>query len=153
MINIENTTAAERDIIANAMTPVMETILSAGRLLWDLQDEYFVWRKQEKLDEAAATRVGNSVCIAGEMIFDACAAFGIISGITDFMGAEPLIRNSKQVSQVVEVERQHARLYERVKRMGDDKRGLYQDIICNITEQSDEKALAMLSAIIKEVGA
>lgn len=153
MINIENTTAAERDIIANAMSPVMETILSAGRLLWDLQEEYFVWRKQEKLDEAAATRVGNSVCIAGEMIFDACAAFGIISGITDFMGAEPLIRNSKQVSQVVEVERQHARLYERVKRMGDDKRGLYQDIICNITEQSDEKALAMLSAIIKEVGA
>lgn len=153
MINIENTTAAERDIIANAMSPVMETILSAGRLLWDLQEEYFVWRKQEKLDEAAATRVGNSVCIAGEMIFDACAAFGIISGITDFMGAEPLIRNSKQVSQGVEVERQHARLYERVKRMGDDKRGLYQDIICNITEQSDEKALAMLSAIIKEVGA
>lgn len=153
MINIENTTAAERDIIADAMTPVMETILSAGRLLWDLQEEYFVWRKQEKLDEAAATRVGNSVCIAGEMIFDACAAFGIISGITDFMGAEPLIRNSKQVSQVVEVERQHARLYERVKRMGDDKRGLYQDIICNIVEQSDEKALAMLSAIIKEVGA
>lgn len=153
MINIENTTAAEHDIIADAMTPVMETILSAGRLLWDLQEEYFVWRKQEKLDEAAATRVGNSVCIAGEMIFDACAAFGIISGITDFMGAEPLIRNSKQVSQVVEVERQHARLYERVKRMGDDKRGLYQDIICNITEQSDEKALAMLSAIIKEVGA
>lgn len=153
MINIENTTAAERDIIADTMSPVMKTILSAGRLLWDLQDEYFVWRKQEKLDEAAATRVGNSVCIAGEMIFDACAAFGIISGITDFMGAEPLIRNSKQVSQVVEVERQHARLYERVKRMGDDKRGLYQDIICNITEQSDEKALAMLSAIIKEVGA
>ena len=153
MINIENTTAAERDIIANAMSPVMETILSAGRLLWDLQEEYFVWRKQEKPDEAAATRVGNSVCIAGEMIFDACAAFGIISGITDFMGAEPLIRNSKQVSQGVEVERQHARLYERVKRMGDDKRGLYQDIICNITEQSDEKALAMLSAIIKEVGA
>jgi hypothetical protein len=153
MINIENTTAAERDIIANAMPPVMETILSAGRLLWDLQEEYFVWRKQEKLDEAAATRVGNSVCIAGEMIFDACAAFGIISGITDFMGAEPLIRNSKQVSQVVEVERQHARLYEREKRMGDDKRGLYQDIICNIVEQSDEKALAMLSAIIKEVGA
>lgn len=153
MINIENTTAAERDIIANAMSPVMETILSAGRLLWDLQEEYFVWRKQEKLDEAAATRVGNSVCIAGEMFFDACAAFGIISGITDFMGAEPLIRNSKQVSQVVEVERQHARLYERVKRMGDDKRGLYQDIICNIAEQSDEKALAMLSAIIKEVGA
>lgn len=152
MINIENTTAAERGIIADAMTPV-ETILSAGRLLWDLQEEYFVWRKQEKLDEAAATRVGNSVCIAGEMIFDACAAFGIISGITDFMGAEPLIRNSKQVSQVVEVERQHARLYERVKRMGDDKRGLYQDIICNIVEQSDEKALAMLSAIIKEVGA
>lgn len=33
MINIENTTAAERDIIANAMSPVMETILSAGRLL------------------------------------------------------------------------------------------------------------------------
>lgn len=153
MINIENTTAAERDIIADAMAPVMETILSAGRLLWDLQEEYFVWRKQEKLDEAAATRVGNSVCIAGEMIFDACAAFGIISGITDFMGAEPLIRNSKQVSQVVEVERQHARLYERVKRMGDDKRGLYQDIICNIVEQSDEKALAMPSAIIKEVGA
>lgn len=153
MINIENTTAAERDIIANAMSPVMETILSAGRLLWDPQEEYFVWRKQEKLDEAAATRVGNSVCIAGEMIFDACAAFGIISGITDFMGAEPLIRNSKQVSQVVEVDRQHARLYERVKRMGDDRRGLYQDIICNITEQSDEKALAMLSAIIKEVGA
>lgn len=153
MINIENTTAAERDIIANAMSPVMETILSAGRLLRDLQEEYFVWRKQEKLDEAAATRVGNSVCIAGEMIFDACAAFGIISGITDFMGEEPLIRNSKQVSQVVEVERQHARLYERVKRMGDDKRGLYQDIICNIVEQSDEKALAMLSAIIKEVGA
>lgn len=53
MINIENTTAAERDIIADAMTPVMETILSAGRLLWDLQEEYFVWRKQEKLDEAA----------------------------------------------------------------------------------------------------
>lgn len=153
MINIENTTAAERDIIANAMTPVMEPILSAGRLLWDLQEEYFVWRKQEKLDEAAATRVGNSVCIAGEMIFDACAAFGIISGITDFMGAEPLIRNSKQDSQVVEVERQHARLYERVKRMGDDKRRLYQDIISNIVEQSDEKALAMLSAIIKEVGA
>ena len=150
MINIENTTAAERDIIANAMSPVMETILSAGRLLWDLQEEYFVWRKQ---DEAAATRVGNSVFIAGEMIFDACAAFGIISGIADFMGAEPLIRNSKQVSQVVEVERQHARLYERVKRMSDDKRGLYQDIICNIAEQSDEKALAMLSAIIKEVGA
>lgn len=153
MINIENTTAAERDIIADAMSPVMESILSAGRLLWDLQEEYLVWRKQEKLDEAAATRVGNSVCIAGEMIFDACAAFGIISGITDFMGAEPLIRNSKQVSQVVEVERQHARLYERVKRMGDDKRRLYQDIISNITEQSDEKALAMLSAIIKEVGA
>ena len=153
MINIENTTAAERDIIADAMAPVMETILSSGRLLWDLQEEYFVWRKQEKLDEAAATRVGNSVCIAGEMNFDACAAFGIISGITDFMGAEPLIRNSKQVSQVVEVERQHARLYERVKRMGDDKRGLYQDIICNIVEQSDEKALAMPSAIIKEVGA
>ena len=153
MINIENTTAAERDIIADAMSPVMEPTLSAGRLLWDLQDEYFVWRKQEKLDEAAATRVGNSVCIAGEMIFDACAAFGIISGITDFMGAEPLIRNSKQVSQVVEVERQHARLYERVKRMGDDKRRLYQDIISNIVEQSDEKALAMLSAIIKEVGA
>lgn len=40
MINIENTTAAERDIIANAMSPVMETILSAGRLLWDLQEEY-----------------------------------------------------------------------------------------------------------------
>lgn len=70
-----------------------------------------------------------------------------------FMGAEPLIRNSKQVAQVVEVEQQHARLYERVKRMGDDKRRLYQDIISNITEQSDEKALAMLSAIIKEVGA
>ena len=69
------------------------------------------------------------------------------------MGAEPLIRNSKQVSQVVEVERQRARLYERVKRMGDDKRRLYHDIISNITEQSDEKALAMLSAIIKEVGA
>lgn len=31
MIDIENTTAAERDIIANAMSPVMETILSAGR--------------------------------------------------------------------------------------------------------------------------
>lgn len=153
MINIENTTAAERDIITDTMSPVMETILSAGRLLWDLQEEYFVWRKQEKLDEAAATRVGNSVCIAGEMIFDACAVFGIIPGITDFMGAEPLIRNSKQVSQVVEVERQHARLRERVKRMGDDKRRLYQDIISNITEQSDEKALAMLSAIIKEVGA
>lgn len=28
-----------------------------------------------------------------------------------------------------------------------------RDIISNITEQSDEKALAMLSAIIKEVGA
>ena len=153
MISIENTTAAERDIIADAMLPVMETILSAERLLWDLQGEYFEFRNQEKLDEASATRVGNGVCIAGEMIFDACAAFGIISGITDFMGAEPLIRNSKQVSQVVEVERQRARLYERVKRMGDDKRRLYQDIISNITEQSDEKALAMLSAIIKEVGA
>lgn len=32
MINIENTTAAERDIIADAMSPVMETILRAGRL-------------------------------------------------------------------------------------------------------------------------
>ena len=152
MINIENTTAAERDIIADAMSPVMEPILSAGRLLWDLQDEYFVWRKQEKLDEAA-TRVGNSVCIAGEMIFDACAAFGIISGITDFMGTKTLIEHSEKISRVVEVERQHNRLYERVKRMGDERRGLYQGIISNIEEQSDEKALAMLSAIIKEVGA
>lgn len=153
MVNIEKTTAAQRDAIADTMTPIMETILSAGRLLWDLQEEYFVMRRQEKLDEHAATRVRNGVCIAGELIYDACAAFGILSGITDFMGTERLVEQSRDISQVVEVERQHERLYNRVKHMGDEKRGLYQDIICNIAEQSDEKALAMLSAIIKEVGA
>ena len=153
MVRIEKTTAAEREIIADTMSSTMEAVLSAGRLLWGLQDEYFCMGKQEKLSEADAERLGNMVCIAGELIYDACAAFGIISGITDFMGTKTLIEHSEKISRVVEVERQHNRLYERVKRMGDERRGLYQGIISNIEEQSDEKALAMLSAIIKEVGA
>ena len=84
MINIEKTTADERGLIVDTVCPIMNAVEDAKDLLSDIESEYFEMA-DPKLDQNDVKKIGLIVRVAGNLLFDACTAFGLLTGC-DFWG-------------------------------------------------------------------
>lgn len=88
MIYIEETTADERGLIADTVFPIMNAVENALGELTDMQDEYFGDADQKAISARDAEKMGRTIRISTELLFDACAAFGLLTGFDSWSGTK-----------------------------------------------------------------
>ena len=83
MIDIQKVTSDERGLIVDAVCPIMCAVEDAKDLLSDIEGEYFEVR-DIKLDQNDVERIALVVRVVGNMLYNACTAFGLLTGVDSF---------------------------------------------------------------------
>ena len=150
MIYIQKTTADERGLIIDAVSPIMSAVENAKDLLSDIESEYFE-AIDPKLDEYAVKRISLVVRVAGDMLFDACTAFGLLTGFDCFGNPQCAREQMKQIFRSQRVDKLNDQLCDKERHMGEEKKKCSIAARSKAHEMPDEQAEMVLSALLKEV--
>ena len=151
MISVQKTTADERWLIANAVFPIMVNVEYAMREIQELWDDYFSCRDQKAIQEGDAAKIERTLYIVSDMLWDACAAFGLLTASTEWSGTDTAREQMKQIEQAFQVEDLADKLHEKEKRLGAGEREKYIKARVKAYEMPDEQAAIALSALLKGV--
>ena len=151
MILIQKTTADERGLIGDAVGPIMEEIENAMRELNAIESEFFEMRGQKAISAVDAERMGRIIHISTDLLFDACTAFGLLTG-NDHWGEAKFAREQiEQISRAFRVNALADEIFKKEKYMNGEKRKSVIAARCKASEMSDEQAETVLSALLKGV--
>lgn len=150
MIDIQKVTSGERDIIADAVCPIMCAVEDAKDLLSGIESQYFEVRAPE-LDQTDVKRVALVLRVAGNMLFDACTSFSLLTGFDSFGNPEYAHKLMKQISCSKRVDKLANQLYDKEGHMGEEKQKYIRATRRKAKEMPDEQAELVLSALLKGV--
>lgn len=150
MINIQKVTYDERCLISDAVYPIMNAVEDAKDLLSDIESEYFAARNP-KLDPQSVERLALVVRVAGNMLLDACTAFGLLTGDDCFGNPKFAREQMEQISRSECVDKLAAQLYDKERHMSEEKQKCIRSARANAQEMPDEQAEVVLSALLKGV--
>lgn len=151
MICIQKTTADERALIIDAVCPIMAEVENAMRELSEIESEFFENAEQKAISANDAERMGRIIHISTELLFDACTAFGLLTGFENWGGAKFAREQIEQISRAFHVGALANKISEKEKYMDEEKREAIIAVRRKATEMSDEQAEAVLSALLKGV--
>ena len=141
---VTETTAAEREIIWNAVFCEMDMMDKALLELCDLHDEYFCFTKQEAISAESATCIARRLDMITSYMFEALLRYALTTGNKDFHGVDVALRSAEVARTTIactEAENKAARA-------GADREKLKQ-----IRTLPDQEAIYAFNALIKELGA
>lgn len=141
MIYIQETTADERGLIADAVCPIMDAVEMALGELSDIESEFF----------EDAERVGRTIHISTELLFDACAAFGLLTGFENWSGTKSAREQIERISRAFRVDALADRISKKEKHMDEEKRKSIIAARSKAQGMCDEQAEVVLSALLKGV--
>ncbi len=150
MIDIQKVTSDERGLIVDAVCPIMCAVEDAKDLLSDIESEYFEVR-DPKLDQYAVERVALVVRVAGNMLFDACTAFGLLTGFDCFGNPQYAREQMEQISRSKRVDKLADQLCDKERHMSEEKQKYIRSARGKAQEMPDEQAEVVLSALLKGV--
>lgn len=150
MINIEKTTADERGLIVDTVCPIMNAVEDAKDLLSDIESEYFEMA-DPKLDQNDVEKIGLIVRVAGNLLFDACTAFGLLTSFDCFGNPKYARVQMEQITRSKRVDDLSSKLRERERHMDEEKRKSVFAARRKAEELPDEQAETALSALLKGV--
>ena len=104
MISIQKTTADERGLIIDAVCPIMVEVENAMRELSEIESEFFENAEQKAISANDAERMGRIIHISTELLFDACTAFGLLTGFENWGGAKFAREQIEQISRAFRVD-------------------------------------------------
>ena len=151
MIYIEKTTARDRKTIYNAVYPIMDAVEIAMKELSDLESEFFEAKEQAALKKYDAEKIGRTIRVASELLYDACAAFGVLSDIKKFSGVPVYNQNMKRIQQAQAVNVLHNRIIDAEMNANSEKRKALSCIRQQLSDMDDEQARPILMALLKEI--
>ena len=151
MICIQKTTADERGLIIDAVCPIMAEVENAMRKLSEIEGEFFENAEQKAISANDAERMGRIIHISTELLFDACTAFGLLTGFENWGGAKFAREQIEQISRAFRVDALADKISKKEKYMDEEKRKSIIAARCKATEMSDEQAETVLSALLKGV--
>lgn len=151
MICIQKTTADERGLIVDAVCPIMVEVENAMRELSEIESEFFEMREQKEISARDAERMGRIIHISTGLLWDACTAFGLLTGFDQWGGAKFAREQIEQISRVFRVDALADKISKKEKYMDEEKRKSVIAARCKASEMSDEQAETVLSVLLKGV--
>ena len=151
MIVIQKTTPDERGLIADAVCPIMLNVENVLRELDDIQEDYFMDAEQKTIKASDAERIGRIIRISTDLLFDACAAFGLLTGFDHWHGTKFALNQMEQVSCTRRVEALRDQLYAKEKYMSEEKKKPMIEARSAAEGIPDEQAETVLAALLKGV--
>lgn len=151
MIYIEKTTARDRETIYNTVYPIMDAVEIAMKELSDLESEFFEAKEQAALKKNDAEKIGRTIRVASELLYDACAAFGVLTDIKKFSGVPVYNQNMKRIQQAQTVNVLHNRIIDAEMNANSEKRKALSCIRQQLSDMDDEQARPILMALLKEI--
>ena len=151
MILHPNTTADERGLIADAVCPIMLNVENVLGELDDIQEEYFADAEQKPINVRDAKRIGRIIRISTDLLGDACAAFGLLTGFDEWYGTKATLNQMERISCARRVEALRDQLYAKEKYMSEEKREQMAEARRNAEGMPEEQAETVLAALLKGV--
>ena len=93
---IRETTAAERRAIEDAVDYAFLKVDQAGKLLYDLLEDYFGDREQKKLSDYDAETIGYRLWIVSDILSDSVLEYHLQTGHYDERGVKAYIESAKR---------------------------------------------------------
>lgn len=93
---IRETTAEERRAIENAVDYAFLKVEQAGKLLYDLLEDYFGDREQKKLTDYDTETIGYRLWIVSDILSDSVLEYHLQTGHYDALGVKGYIENSER---------------------------------------------------------
>lgn len=93
---IRETTAAERRAIENAVDYAFLKVDQAGKLLYDLLEDYFGDREQKKLSDYDAEAIGYRLWIVSDILSDSVLEYHLQTGHYDERGVKAYIESAER---------------------------------------------------------
>ena len=93
---IRETTAAERRAIEDAVDYAFLKVDQAGKLLYDLLEDYFGDREQKKLSDYDAETIGYRLWIVSDILSDSVLEYHLQSGHYDERGVKAYIESAER---------------------------------------------------------
>lgn len=151
MIYIEKTTARDRETIYNAVYPIMDTVEIAMKELSDLESEFFEAKEQAALNKNDTKKIGRTIRVASELLYDACAAFGVLVDIEEFSGVPVYNQNMKRIQEAQAVNALRNKMINAEMNANPEKRKALSCICQQLSDMDDEQARPILMALLKEI--
>lgn len=151
MIYIQETTADERGLIADAVCPIMDAVERALGELSDIESEFFEDAEQKEISAIDAERVGRTIHISTDLLFDACAAFGLLTGFENWSGVKYAREQIERISRAFRVDALADRISKKETHMDKEKRKSIIAARSKAQGMCDEQAEVVLSALLKGV--
>ena len=149
MIDIQKTTADERGLIVDAVCPIMVAVEDAKDLLCEIESSYFEVM-DPKLDQTDAERIELIIRVSTNLLYDACTAFGLLTGFDTWGGTKFALSQIEQISRSKRVDDLSSKLLKRERHMDEEKRKSVCATRRKAEELPDEQAETALSALLKE---
>lgn len=93
---IRETTAAERRAIEDAVDYAFLKVDQAGKLLYDLLEDYFGDREQKKLSDYDAETIGYRLWIVSDILSDSVLEYHLQTGHYDERGVKAYIESAER---------------------------------------------------------
>ena len=93
---IRETTAAERRAIEDAVDYAFLKVDQAGKLLYDLLEDYFGDRDQKKLSDYDAETIGYRLWIVSDILSDSVLEYHLQTGHYDERGVKAYIESAER---------------------------------------------------------
>lgn len=153
MIDIQETTADERGLIADAVCPIMLNVENALGELEDIHDDYFMLAEQKPIEARDAERIGRIIRISTNLLYDACAAFGLLTGFDSWTGTKYALEQVAKISRTRRVDSLFDKLSKQERYMSEEKRNSVCVARGMAMDLPDEQAEAVLLGLLKEAQA
>lgn len=150
MIDIQKVTSDERGLIVDAVCPIMCAVEDAKDLLSGIEGEYFEVR-DIKLDQNDVERIALVVRVVGNMLYNACTAFGLLTGVDSFGNPKYAREQMEQISRSKRVDELANQLCDKERHMSEEKQKHIMAARGKAQEMPDEQAEVVLSALLKGV--
>lgn len=142
MLDMPKTTSHERVVIDNSMSGIMNGIEQALDLLCEAEDEYFSDAEQKPLDEGDAQRVGLRVKVASNILYDACAQYGLVIGMDNWRGTKFMLEQMDRAQRVFRVEGLASKISVKERTMSEEMRRASIEARRKLDNVPDEQAEA-----------